>query len=311
MEKKILIGLLLTLVIVVFIPIYWIGEPARQERAVRRQQDQAMEMGAETFVALCANCHGPQGQGLIGPALKGTNLNKETLLKVIIRGRMTNRLPMPAWGTEDGGPLKKHQIDNLVLFIQNWDEHILETAVVKHEALVPLPEEPVAIGKQMFTTVGCSFCHGGGGEGTNFAPPLAGATRERIVRQVRQPRTPLMPAYTAQHLSDANMEKVVSFLLTLKSPPPPTPSTATSGTPSAEAQVITQGAQLFNSLGCGACHGPEGKGTAIGSNITGKSREEITKQMRTPKGTMPAFPANILSDADLDKLVAYIMSLKK
>lgn len=306
MEKKVLIGFLLTLVIIVFVPLYAVGEPARQERALHRQQEQALERGAETFASLCTSCHGPQGQGLIGPALQGTKLNKDALVKAVTRGRQTNRVPMPAWGAEDGGPLKKHQIEDVVFFIQNWDDRLLREAAGKHAAAVHLPDDPVALGKQAFTTVGCSFCHGGGGEGTNFAPPLGGKTREQVVKQVRQPRTPLMPAFTQQHLSDANLEKIVTFLITLKAPPAPVPTQTGSGD-----QAIAQGAQLFAQQGCGACHGPEGKGTAIAPSVVGKGREEIVKQVRTPKGAiMPPFAASVLSDENLDKIVAFITSLK-
>lgn len=325
MEKKILIGFLLTLVIIVFLPLYAIGEPARQERALHRQQEQALERGAETFVALCASCHGPEGQGLIGPALKGTKLNKETLVKVVTRGRQTDRVPMPAWGPEDGGPLKKHQIDDVVFFIQNWDDHILREAAEKHEAVVHLPDEPVAAGKQIYTTVGCNFCHGGGGEGTNFAPPLGGRTRDQIVKQVRQPRTPLMPVFTPQHLSDANLEKIVTFLLALKAPPAPALPQTSSGDDAA-----AQGAQIFAKQGCGACHGAGGEG-GVGPKLTGllgstaklatgadvKVDEDYIKESITNPtakvraGFQPIMPPFAqLSPADLQKLVAFLGSLK-
>ncbi len=43
MQRKIFIGLALTLVIVIFIPLYWVTEPGRQEAALARQQ--AEEVG--------------------------------------------------------------------------------------------------------------------------------------------------------------------------------------------------------------------------------------------------------------------------
>lgn len=312
MEKKILIGFLLTALIIVFIPVYAMGESARQEQALHRQQEEALERGAEIFASLCASCHGSQGQGLIGPPLRGSKQNRENLIKAITRGRETRSVPMPAWGAEDGGPLKKHQIDDLVFFVQNWNEHALGNAVAKHSAAHgQLPEEPVAQGKESFARAGCSFCHGGGGEGTNFAPPLAGRSREQIVKQVRQPRTPLMPAYTQQHLGDADLDRIVTFLLTLKAQQAAVPGAASPPAPSGgESQAITEGGRLFASAGCAGCHGPDGKGTAFAPAATGKSKDEITKQVRTPRGSMPAFPATVLGDSDLDKIIAFLSGLK-
>ncbi len=86
MQQKILIGLTLTLIIVFFIPIYWVTEPARQEAARERQQVEAVGRGAELYTSSCAGCHGSEGEGKIGPALKGTQLDEDNLEKIIARG---------------------------------------------------------------------------------------------------------------------------------------------------------------------------------------------------------------------------------
>ena len=88
MQQKIWIGLILTLIIVIFIPVYWAMEPGRQETARLRQQTEAAKRGAELYRSGCATCHGAQGEGRVGPALKGTRLDDKTLQKgaVFIRG---------------------------------------------------------------------------------------------------------------------------------------------------------------------------------------------------------------------------------
>lgn len=76
---------------------------------------------------------------------------------------------------------------------------------------------------------------------------------------------------------------------------------------------------------CKTCHSIAGEGNAKGAldEVGGKYKaEEIKAWMRTPKEmtektkaarkpAMPAYPAEKLSDADLEALTAYMMSLKK
>ena len=125
MDKKVAFGFILTLMIVAFVPIYWIGEPSRQAAAAERQQHESAELGAHTYIQLCTQCHGQSGEGLIGPALRDTALDAEALEKAIARG--IPNTAMPAWADDDGGPLSKHQITNLVTFIVNWDDSMLES----------------------------------------------------------------------------------------------------------------------------------------------------------------------------------------
>ncbi len=123
LEIKVGVGLLLTLIIVVFLAGYWASEPGRQEAAAAKFKHEAMERGAEYYVEICAQCHGDAGQGLVGPALKGSALDARPLERIIARGKPGTA--MPAWGDEDGGPLKPNQVRDLVIFIQNWDTSLL------------------------------------------------------------------------------------------------------------------------------------------------------------------------------------------
>ena len=125
MQRKILTGLVLTLVIAIFIPLYWAAEPARQEAAHERQKAEAMERGAALYASQCAVCHGAGGEGKIGPALKASPLDENALEKIIARG--VAGTAMPALGKEDGGPLKEHQIKDIVTFIKNWGQSLIES----------------------------------------------------------------------------------------------------------------------------------------------------------------------------------------
>ncbi len=116
MQQKILIGLILTLIIVIFIPVYWATEPGRQEAAQERQDAEAAERGAELYSLNCARCHGSLDGGASGGAVKGSQLDEDVLEKIIARG--ISEKGMPAWSEEEGGPLKKHQIQDIVTFIK-------------------------------------------------------------------------------------------------------------------------------------------------------------------------------------------------
>jgi mono/diheme cytochrome c family protein len=224
LEKKTALGLFLTLVIVVFIAAYWATEPGRQAAAAERIQEEAMARGAHEYSQVCASCHGARGEGLVGPALRDTALDEDTLEKVISRG-----IPgtvMPAWSQEDGGPLKEHQVRDVVLFIKNWDDSLLgggptPTPTPTHTASpTPTPSptttagDGVAQGRALFSSVGCAICHGPDGGGTAAGPSLRGVSRERVFQQVRSPEG-IMPPFSPQVVSDEELELIIQFLESL------------------------------------------------------------------------------------------------
>ena len=93
------------------------------------------------------------------------------------------------------------------------------------------------------------------------------------------------------------------------------------------AQDAAKGKQVYESASpkCKMCHSIAGEGNAKGSlDTVGNTlkAEEIKAWMRTPKEMsakakaerkppMIAYPADKISDADLDALAAYLLTLKK
>jgi mono/diheme cytochrome c family protein len=95
-----------------------------------------------------------------------------------------------------------------------------------------------------------------------------------------------------------------------------------------DAAKIENGKKVYaeaKPMACKACHAVAGAGNAkgpldgVGSKLTA---EDIKAWMRTPKDMaakakaerkppMPAYPPEKLSDANLDALTAYLLSLKK
>jgi mono/diheme cytochrome c family protein len=49
--------------------------------------------GAATYKAKCAACHGPEGQGKIGPALKGTSLTADQITDLLTKGNDAKKVP--------------------------------------------------------------------------------------------------------------------------------------------------------------------------------------------------------------------------
>jgi len=49
--------------------------------------------GGATYKAKCAACHGPEGQGKVGPALKGTSLSEDQIVNVLTKGDDAKKPP--------------------------------------------------------------------------------------------------------------------------------------------------------------------------------------------------------------------------
>ena len=49
--------------------------------------------GAATFKSKCAACHGPEGQGKIGPAVKGTTLTADQIADLLTKGSDAKKPP--------------------------------------------------------------------------------------------------------------------------------------------------------------------------------------------------------------------------
>ncbi len=93
-------------------------------------------------------------------------------------------------------------------------------------------------------------------------------------------------------------------------------------------RVLAQGAQAASSLqtgdpgnaasdrapytqiGCGTCHGVEGRSTAVGPSIaTGElTLPDFIAYVRRPTGSMPAYSAQVVSDQVLADIHAYLKS---
>ena len=73
---------------------------------------------------------------------------------------------------------------------------------------------------------------------------------------------------------------------------------------------VHDGRLLFFQYGCASCHTANGTGGAVGKDLSDASATKIKTKVRDgPKG-MPAFTTSMLSDEDLQKLIAFIQAKK-
>jgi len=85
------------------------------------------------------------------------------------------------------------------------------------------PSGDAARGKQLYTTVGCSYCHGtagqgGGGRTGGLRLAQMGIAFPAFLNQLRQPQEE-MPPYVASVLPDKDVADIYAFVASL--PPPP------------------------------------------------------------------------------------------
>jgi len=135
-------GLVLLAIVAVGLPLYWLNEPGRQSGAVENFDQTFVNRGARLFAPTadggydCAGCHGVEGVGGQAPftltdeegefvatvTWKAPALNtvllrfsEDEVRDILVYGRPGT--PMPAWGTEGGGPLTSQQIDELIAYL--------------------------------------------------------------------------------------------------------------------------------------------------------------------------------------------------
>jgi mono/diheme cytochrome c family protein len=169
LNRNLTLGLGAIVIISVGLPVYWLGEPGRNEGAVAEFERVAVSRGAEQFAATaegglnCAGCHGGMeatggsapytindaNGDFVGtvnwqaPALNTVLLrfDEEELYDILVYGRPFS--PMPAWGIEGGGALNDQQIGDLIAYIasiqiepsaaQDEAAEALETAMASGE----------------------------------------------------------------------------------------------------------------------------------------------------------------------------------
>jgi mono/diheme cytochrome c family protein len=160
------LALVMTLAIIITFQLYINREPARIEKDIEMEHQRAFRAGSFLYRDNCVTCHGPKGQGGIGPALNSrpflTSVSDQTLFNLTSTG--VPGTVMPAWNQAFGGPFTSEQINDIVAFLRSWEPTAPEPEVVDN---LPDPARGAVIYMQT-----CFICHGENGQGTNIAPAL-------------------------------------------------------------------------------------------------------------------------------------------
>ena len=160
----------------------------RENRALAsaevEQKAEKIEVGAVLFTTNCARCHGDNGQGLIGPPLNDAHfftarLNEvgweggleDYVISTVAGGRIVSSRPdrwpgegfgyaMPPWSQEYGGPLRPDQIEDIAIYVLNWEEEATAGIVIDvGSEPPPISDDPLARGKNVYVSQGCGACH--------------------------------------------------------------------------------------------------------------------------------------------------------
>ena len=164
-------------------------------------------------------------------------------------------------------------------------------------------------GKKVFSTQRCDGCHGPQGQGgtgqlagPQIAPPPTDLAA--FVRQVRRPNDQ-MPPFSAQQVSDADLQDVFAYLTSLK------PGAGAAQAPAGNAQ---NGQRLYVSAGCYECHSREGQGgQGTGPRLAPNpiAFAAFVRQCRQPASQMPPYTSKVLTDAQLADIYAFLQSIPK
>jgi mono/diheme cytochrome c family protein len=140
LDKTLASAVVLSGILALSLPIYFVGEQNRQDGFVEEFDEVALERGAHLYEEFqCGDCHGVDGAGGVAsyvekrsgisvawaaPAINTVfyRYTPEEVRYWLVYGRANS--PMPAWGLEGGGPLNDQQIDEVMEYLQS-EEFIL------------------------------------------------------------------------------------------------------------------------------------------------------------------------------------------
>ena len=199
----------------------------------------------------------------------------------------------------------------------------LVSRVLGGDAPNPLANDSRAIttGRTAYTG-SCAVCHGAKGDGhgvfgpttytdaTDFTTDTAKSTTDAQLFWIVKNGLGFtaMPAFGTQY-KDADIWAMVAYIRHLQrgsasalAIPEPTLAQLAAADPSVSRQ--TRGAAIYFALGCHLCHGPEGDAPGDLS-IRGRIETEIVRK-GDDRG-MPAYGKELISDADLADLEAYLL----
>ncbi|EST34752.1 cystathionine beta-lyase [Streptomycetaceae bacterium MP113-05] len=165
-------------------------------------------------------------------------------------------------------------------------------------------------GKKLYL-VGCSSCHGKGGQGSSDGPSLAGVGAAAVDFQVGTGRMPLQqPGPQAvkkpKVYSQAEIDQLAAYIASLG----PGPSVPTEEQYNPEGADIANGGELFRT-NCAQCHNFTGEGGALSEgkfapDLNDVEPKYIYEAMQSGPQAMPSFPDTVLPASGKKDIAAYL-----
>lgn len=262
MSTRMVLSIAFVLFVVLGMLVYIINDNRRADTTTANVIEKEAHEGADLFGQNCAQCHGPKGEGAIGPALdrkewhaENPQFDKasvETLLKnVLHRGQHSPQpgIQMPAWHKDFGGPFNDQQIEDVITFITHgkWDDPLKYTQSPNFLAEIPANEEqkkqyPSTVAEILQLRQPQTY-----GDGVNATPQQREALSAAAKREEDS---------KGQLFQQAQKNKEdLRVLLGNRDPNKP-------------GEKLSGLKQLFQLKGCLNCHAMGSAGTTLGPNLT-------------------------------------------
>ncbi|HLF40931.1 MAG TPA: c-type cytochrome [Acidimicrobiia bacterium] len=234
LERVLGAAVLCSAVLAASLPLYWLLEPARQERmssdfladSELRGEERFARQGvlppSEVLPLECARCHGDTAQGGVATLLlqpdepgelpqsvqwKAPSLDdallrfsREEVAQIITYGRPGT--PMPSWGLAGGGPLNEQAIDDIVNYL---DKIKISPEEAKKRSTAAVDEymkanPGISLGEAAFS-LNCARCHTKGASyGQPGIPGGGGAFGPNLTGGVVQRQFPALNEGISKHI---------------------------------------------------------------------------------------------------------------
>ncbi|MGW0546306.1 cytochrome bc1 complex diheme cytochrome c subunit [Streptomyces sp. Wb2n-11] len=168
-------------------------------------------------------------------------------------------------------------------------------------------------GKKLYA-VGCSSCHGTGGQGTSDGPSLVGVGSAAVDFQVGTGRMPAqqpgaqVPEKPVVY-SQAEIDQLAAYVASLGAGP----ITPTKEQYNPEGADIAKGGELFRT-NCAQCHNFTGAGGALTNGkyappLTDVDPKHLYQAMQTGPQNMPSFPDTTMPEQEKKDIIAYVRTV--
>jgi mono/diheme cytochrome c family protein len=218
MRDKVILGVTVSIVLLLTLVIYGFIDANRLTTVTASKTEDDARRGKHIYAQYCIQCHGPLGEGCIGPALNREAWRPvlengapnadwdpatyDLIKRTIVRGRASNQpgIQMPAWSIQENGSLNDAEIEQLITFIQrgDWGTTLEEatSATGLGEELPTYPgitEAQAAEAREVMLEKGCLNCHrmgkAGGVVGAELTDVGSRRTADWLRRWIKDPKS--------------------------------------------------------------------------------------------------------------------------